>query len=114
MLSGLFLAVGAGEIGGFRGRVNRVPGTFYSVRGVGIQLTQQTGLGSDTGMCHSGQAKRSAGISSFRSRALVWEIPFFISRRDAGRAEFFVFGFFCIVVWFWLWGQVKLVALGAG
>ncbi len=32
----------------------------------GIQLTQQTGLRSDTGICHSGQAKRSAGISSFR------------------------------------------------
>ncbi len=43
----------------------------------GIQLTQQTGTGSDTGICHSGQAKRSAGISSFRSRARVWGIPVF-------------------------------------
>ncbi|HHL70943.1 MAG TPA: hypothetical protein ENJ29_00405 [Bacteroidetes bacterium] len=35
----------------------------------GIQLTQQTRPGSDTGICHSGQAKRCAGISSFRPRA---------------------------------------------
>ncbi len=28
-------------------------------------------------MCHSGQAQRRAGISSFRSRARVWEIPVF-------------------------------------
>ena len=43
----------------------------------GIQFTQQTGSGSDTGMCHSGQAQRSAGISSFRARAGVREIPAF-------------------------------------
>ena len=39
------------------------------VKSPGIQLTQQTGPGSDIVMCHSGQAKRSAGISSFLARA---------------------------------------------
>ena len=42
-----------------------------------MQFTQQTGPGSDTGMCHSGQAKRRAGISSFLACAWVWEIPVF-------------------------------------
>ena len=31
----------------------------------------------DTDICHSGQAKSSAGISSFLARARVWEIPVF-------------------------------------
>jgi len=43
----------------------------------GIQVAQQTGSGSDTVICHSGQAQRSAGISSFQSRAKVREIPVF-------------------------------------
>jgi len=52
---------------------------LYNYAGIapGIQLTRQTGAGSDTGMSHSGQAKRRAGISSFRVRARVWEIPVF-------------------------------------
>ncbi len=41
----------------------------------GIESIQQTGLRSDTGICHSGQAKRCAGISFFRARARVRGIP---------------------------------------
>jgi len=41
----------------------------WSIKGPGIQFTQQTRLRSDTGICHSGQAQRSAGISSFPARA---------------------------------------------
>ncbi len=56
----------------YRAANNVLPSTVpvnLSKNSPGIQLTQQTGLGSDTGMCHSGQAKRRAGISSFLARA---------------------------------------------
>ena len=43
----------------------------------GIQLTQLTGSNPEIDICHSGQAKRRAGISSFLARARVWEIPVF-------------------------------------
>ncbi len=61
---------------------------FFTIKSPGIQLTQQTGAGSDTGMCHSGQAQRSAGISSFLARARVWEIPVF----PCGKTEMTVLG----------------------
>jgi len=32
---------------------------------------------ADSDICHSGQAKRSAGVSSFLAGARVWEIPVF-------------------------------------
>ena len=73
--------MGAGEIGGFRGRVNRVPGTFYFVREI---VTPHLHL------------------------------LFYLSQRRGARRVFLVFGFFCLVIWLWLWEQVILVILGAG
>ncbi len=43
----------------------------------GIQLSQLTGPDANIAICHSGQAQRSAGFSSFGARARVWEIPVF-------------------------------------
>jgi len=45
-------------------------------------------------MCHSGQAKRSAGISSFLARARVREIPVF----PCGETEMTVLGYARAVV----------------
>ncbi len=40
-------------------------------------MIQGTGPGPDIDTCYSGQEKRGDGISSFRTRARVWEIPVF-------------------------------------
>ncbi len=49
----------------------------------------------DTDICHSGQAQRSAGISSFPARAEVWEIPVF----PCGETGMTVLVQACAVLW---------------